>query len=137
MRSYVAITLLSATLAPEAITALVGTEPDVSLAAAGSDNLNRWELRSDADEGAELSEHVASAIERVRPYAERLRAGRTALDRCLLDVGIYLDLADSIPAIALSQEQLSFLAKLGVSLDVHVFLPGEAELSFDERPHSL
>lgn len=134
MRTYAAITLVSQTMPLPAISALVGTDPDVELAA--DSGLTRWELRATAPEEAPLAEHVSSVIDRVRPFAERLRAGRSALDSCCLDIGIYLDLGDPVPTIAISQEQMNFLAKLGVALELHLFLPGEAEVSFDERPLS-
>jgi hypothetical protein len=136
MRTYVAITLLSETLAPEAISALMGTDPDFAVAPSGNQS-SRWEIRSTADDEASFSDHVTSVIERIRPFAERLRAGRTAIDSCCLDVGIYLELGDAIPPIALSSEQMNFLSKLGTGMDIDLYLPGEAEVSFDDRIPTL
>ncbi len=90
-----------------------------------------WGLRSRCDEDASFREHIIDIIDRVRPIAERIKGARSALESCTLVANFYLDMSDRSPEICLTSEQLGFLAKLGVDLNVHVYLPEEVDMDFE------
>ncbi len=77
-----------------------------------------WELESQLDPTAELSEHVGNIVSRLEGRTVSLRKAIKEAGIAELAVAAYFTpLVDDIPFIHLEPELISFLADFGISLD--------------------
>ncbi len=124
-RWSVRLRVVSEVVTPDHLARTIGLEPDRRTARGTIPprstlprRFSSWELESQLDPTADLSEHVGNIVSRLE--------GRTAsLRKAIKDAGIaelaavayFTPLVDDNPFINLGPELISFLADLGICLD--------------------
>jgi uncharacterized protein DUF4279 len=128
-RSRASLIVLSADLSPSEITELIGIPPDEAHTKGAPQTpqssygwkYHSWQVHSRSHEMTPPEDHLASLLERVEPFAERIAALARSGQVEPLRVWISHHIENYNPGLSIDPGLLARVAQLGASLDLDIY----------------